>query len=161
MVTVTTHPPTNALRLSAGDYSTLRCCGLLSRFPTSRGTHGGRRKRVADSSLCHLSKLGLVNARSLMKNREVIIDHVSSYGLDLLAVTESWLTTDHGDMDLSYPSVLKDLMVYILRGLENRGVALRLSTKTLSNHSGSMSYLISIPSNAWIRVFRFSRTSRG
>jgi hypothetical protein len=83
----------NPLRVSATDYRALRECGLLLRLPTRRGRRKGYlTRKPADSA-----KLGLVNARSVASKAELLIDHIDTNNLDLLAVTETWLTVDRGD----------------------------------------------------------------
>ena len=42
----------------------------------------------------------LVNARSLPKRSNVISQHIISNDLEVLAVTETWLSSDHGEDDL-------------------------------------------------------------
>ncbi len=40
---------------------------------------------------------GLANSRSLFKNQIVIQQQITESGLDLLAITETWLTPEHGE----------------------------------------------------------------
>jgi len=41
--------------------------------------------------------IGLINSRSLNKKEDIIQQHLLSTNLDVLAVTETWLTAEHGD----------------------------------------------------------------
>ena len=66
---------------------------------------------------------GLLNARSVSKRRDVIEDHITSSGLDFLAITETWLNVTHGDHILrsACPSGFSSLHVPRPLGLRCRG----------------------------------------
>ncbi len=55
-----------------------------------------RRARDAKTFL----PLGLINARSITSKAARICDHIVTADLDVLAISETWLTVDHGDEDL-------------------------------------------------------------
>ena len=94
------HPQVYPLRVTAVVYKSLRECGILLRLPTSRGKRGGRVRPRSSGGAEIKTHLGLVNACSLTKRSELITDLISTTRIDVLAITESWLTIDHGDTDL-------------------------------------------------------------
>jgi hypothetical protein len=67
------------------------------RARTRRGMRGGGAARRY-FSVQHRSLLGLVNARSLPSKCELISSLIVDSRLDLLAVTETWLNLDNGDL---------------------------------------------------------------
>ena len=67
--------------------------------PTPRGVRGGQSKRE-QRTLKKFLPFSLVNARSLPKRSNVISQHIISNDLEVLAVTETWLSSDHGEDDL-------------------------------------------------------------
>ena len=75
------------------DFCIYRDAGV--KRPTPRGVRSGKAAKAEKKFV----PLALVNARSLIKLTNVISHHFVSHNLDLLAVTESWLTTECGDED--------------------------------------------------------------
>ncbi len=109
---------------SSTELQSLHEHGLLSFFPTRRSYRGGRaagirfeartsfysnhpkqftrpllskERRVPVTPSSSLPKLGLLNACSVSKRRDVIVDLIVSSGLDFLALTETFLNITHGD----------------------------------------------------------------
>ena len=105
--------------------------GLLSFFPTRRSYRDGwaagirfeagtavyanppkqftrpplsKDRRVPVTTSSFLPKLGLLNACSVSKRRDIIADLIGSSGLDFLARTETFLNITHGDHILKYPA---------------------------------------------------------
>ncbi len=68
-------------------YQRLRSLNLLKRQPTRRG------KRRCKSR--PLTSLGLVNACSVNKRHEAVSAHLLNFKLDLLAITETWQTSNN------------------------------------------------------------------
>ena len=66
---------------------------------TKRGARAGKAAKRARAAKKFVP-FALVNARSLPKRTDIINYHLIAYDLDLLAVTETWLTDAHGDSDL-------------------------------------------------------------
>jgi hypothetical protein len=79
---VSNRPP----RLCPIVYKLLRSLNLLKRQPTRRG-----KKRCKSRPL---TSLGLVNACSVNKRHEAVSAHLLNFKLDLLAITETWQTSD-------------------------------------------------------------------
>ena len=71
----------------------------LVKRPTSRGVRAGQSKSK-QRALMKFLPFSLVNARSIPKRSNVISHHIISNDLEFLAVTETWLSSDHGDDDL-------------------------------------------------------------
>jgi hypothetical protein len=67
--------------------------------PTPRGVRSGKAVKRARAEKKFVP-LALVNARSLNKRTNVISHHLITYNLDLLAVTETWLSAESGNSDL-------------------------------------------------------------
>ena len=92
-------PPTTAVLAvfqSLGIARDLVSCSSLPRRARYRGCRAGRSsKRVRAAS--HSMQCGLLNARSVNSSAGIIAQHLLNFDLDLLAVTESWLTSDSGD----------------------------------------------------------------
>ena len=92
-------PPTSAVLgvfQSLGIARGLVSSPSLHRRARYRGCRAGRsakRVRAASQSM----QCGLLNARSVNSNAGIIAQHLVSFDLDLVAVTESWLTPDSGD----------------------------------------------------------------
>ena len=92
-------PPTSAVLgvfQSLGIARGLVSSPSLHRRARYRGCRAGRsakRVRAASQSM----QCGLLNARSVNSNAGIIAQHLVSFDLDLVAVTESWLTPDRGD----------------------------------------------------------------
>ena len=74
----------------------IRGLGISSRPPTKRGKHSGKSHRIRQSAKKFVF-CGLVNARSLLSNMLIVQDHINFHQLDMLAITESWLTVENGD----------------------------------------------------------------
>lgn len=88
--------------LSQSSFHNITSLGLLGFFKTSRGYRGGiRRSRrktpIKPNGHCVLS---LVNARSFLKNGDPIADYVINQRVDLLVLTETWLSEDHSAADI-------------------------------------------------------------
>ena len=64
-----------------------------------RGSRGGKSAKRA-RSLKKFVSLGLINARSINKRAAVIHHFLHSTSIDVLAITETWFTIDHGSDDL-------------------------------------------------------------
>ena len=103
-------------------YKTLRNFRLLSRCPTRRGCRGYRTRRRWGNSL--YSNLALINARSINSKSELINDFISSSSIDVLAVTESWLSGDDGDDDLRAICPAGYSFVHHFRGSRGGGIDL-------------------------------------
>ena len=89
---VSNRPP----RLCPIVYQRLRSLNLLKRQPTRRG------KRRCKSR--PLTSLGLVNACSVNKRHEAVSAHLLNFKLDLLAITETWQTSnDDSGLKLACP----------------------------------------------------------
>jgi hypothetical protein len=89
---VSNRPP----RLCPIVYQRLRYLNLLKRQPTRRG------KRRCKSR--PLTSLGLVNACSVNKRHEAVSAHLLNFKLDLLAITETWQTSnDDSGLKLACP----------------------------------------------------------
>ena len=89
------HSPLLPHRLPDASFRTIRELGIASRR-TRRGCRGGlaaKRARAAKRFL----QAGLINARSVACKPDVITSLLLSADLDFLAITESWLTEQHGD----------------------------------------------------------------
>ena len=109
---------------SSTELKSLHEHGLLSFFPTRRSYRGGRAagirfeartafysnhpkqftrphlskdRRVPVTPSSSLPNLGLLNACSVSKRRDIIADLIVSSGLDFLALTETFLNITHGD----------------------------------------------------------------
>ena len=73
--------------------------------------------------------LGLINARSLSNNAELITSYIIDLGLDFLGMTETWLNSENGDGIIK--SVCPDGYSALLLPRPNRrGVGLELIHKT-------------------------------
>jgi hypothetical protein len=91
-------PPTSAV---LGVFQSLGIAKDLASLPLPRraryrGCRAGRsakRVRAVSQSM----QCGLLNARSVSSNAGIIAQHLLNFDLDLVAVTESWLTPDSGD----------------------------------------------------------------
>jgi len=68
--------------------------------------------------------IGLINSRSLNKKEEIIQQHLLSTNLDVLAVTETWLTAEHGDATLENVCPAGYDAVHLPRDGRGGGVAL-------------------------------------
>ena len=84
-------------RLPQSVYIALNGLGIFrrTRARSRRGVRGGGATRLL---VRQRSFLGLVNARSLLNKCELISSHVIDTRLDLLAVTETFLNIDNGDL---------------------------------------------------------------
>lgn len=71
--------------------SALRACRLLPNSPLP--TRRGRRSRRSKSP----PLFGLANVRSLCNKGASVVEHIDSLRLDMLTITESWLTAGTGD----------------------------------------------------------------
>ncbi|EFX78763.1 hypothetical protein DAPPUDRAFT_104992 [Daphnia pulex] len=112
----------SCFRLTDFIYKTLRNFHLLSRCPTRRVCRGGRTRLRWGNSL--YSNLALINARSINRKSELINDFISSSSIDVLAVTESWLSGDDGDKDLRAMCPAGYSFVHRSRGSRGFGIAL-------------------------------------
>ncbi|EFX66098.1 hypothetical protein DAPPUDRAFT_332549 [Daphnia pulex] len=74
----------------------VRSLGIPAVFPSRRGRRGGKSVKINRAAKKFLY-CGLVNARSLVSNKYVISHHLTVTGLDVLAVTETWLNEENGD----------------------------------------------------------------
>ena len=70
------------------------------------------------------SNLALINARSINSKSELINDFISSSSIDVLAVTESWLSGDDGDDDLRAICPAGYSFVHHFRGSRGGGIDL-------------------------------------
>ncbi len=85
-----------------------------------RRTRRGRRRRIVIHSASRPTILGLVNARSLSNKSELIVSHILDYHIDLLAVTESWLSPDNSGVVIN--SVCPDVYAAVHLPGPNRRV---------------------------------------
>jgi hypothetical protein len=87
-------------RVSLDTYTCLQKLGISSVKPTQRGKRNGthfRPKPLADPKqhepyIGNELTLGLCNARSILNKWDDIIDHIVDNSLDLLMVTETWIS---------------------------------------------------------------------
>ena len=61
--------------------------------PSIRATRNQTNRRIAVSPV----NLGLVNARSMRNKTDLLIDHVIGADIDLLPITETWLSPGESD----------------------------------------------------------------
>jgi hypothetical protein len=88
-------------RITPHSYNNIQQLGICGVHATRRGAKGGKKAR-RQGCLQQTAVLGLVNARSIANKTEAINDHITEHNLDILAVTETWLS--HGskhDLELS------------------------------------------------------------
>lgn len=83
-------------RLSTKILSLVRILDIALNPPTKRGKRGGKLNRRNLSSRKFLF-CGLLNARSLSASKFIVQHHIIHNNIDLLAVTETWLTLDNGE----------------------------------------------------------------
>ena len=83
----------------------IRGLGISSRPPTKRGKHSGKSHRIRQSAKKFVF-CGLVNAQSLLSIMLIVQDHINFHQLDILAITESWLTDENGDEILRSATLL-------------------------------------------------------
>jgi hypothetical protein len=74
----------------------VRSLGIPAVFPSRRGCRRGKSVKINRAAKKFLYCC-LVNARSLVSNKYVISHHLTVTGLDVLAVTETWLNEENGD----------------------------------------------------------------
>ncbi len=91
--------PLSIQRLLDIAVSTIRSLGLAAVLQTRHSYRGGVQARRARDARTFLP-LGLINARSITSKAARICDHILAVDLDVLAISETWLTVDHGDEDL-------------------------------------------------------------
>ena len=119
--------PSSATFVDVRLWKTLKSLGISSKRPTHRGVKGGCRvlkrsginqaplfqsvRNVEDQlGVSHLSDFALWNARSIKNKSHMISDLVVSHRIDILALTETWLTGDArdnrslADLSMSLPS---------------------------------------------------------
>ena len=86
-------------------WNTIRSLGINTKARTRRGHKGGRNARrkqnltLCDDTLLHgaFCKFALWNARSMKSKTTIICEFIISMKLDVLALTETWLTGDSRD----------------------------------------------------------------
>ena len=88
--------PLVKLKLPFQLYNLLKSLQICSRLPTRRGCRSGRVQKRLRRYKFHL-QCCLINARSLQNNGPVIKEYILRNNLDILTVTETWLTLSDGD----------------------------------------------------------------
>ena len=83
-------------RLSDTSLRSVRSLGISAVPSSRRGRRGGKSVKINRATRKFLY-CGLANARSLVSNKYVISHHLTVTGLDVLAVTETWLNEENGD----------------------------------------------------------------
>ena len=86
-------------------WNTIRSLGINDKAKTRRGRKGGRNRRKKPNIASHqdrggdgtLCKFGLWNARSMKAKTSMICDFIISTKLEVLALTETWLSGDDRD----------------------------------------------------------------
>jgi hypothetical protein len=91
------------------------------RLPTSRGKRGGRVRLRSNGGAVIKTHLDLVNACFLTKRSELITDLILTTQVDVLAITESWLTINHGDTDLKAMFPIGYSAIHSLRVINKSG----------------------------------------
>ena len=89
----------------------IRGLGISSRPRTKRGKRCGKSHWIRQSAKKFVF-CGLVNARSLLSNMLILQNHIKFPLLDMLAITESWLTVENGDEVLRSASPLGYSLVH-------------------------------------------------
>ena len=79
--------------------SDLRSLSIAAAPTTRRGPRGGKCVRIKRTTARFLY-FCLANARSLVSNKHLFNNHLTLIGLNLLAITETWLNDDIGDVIL-------------------------------------------------------------
>ena len=85
-------------RLPTHTYRIISDLGIAAKR-THRGSRGGKSAKRA-RSLKKFVSLGLINARSVNKRAAEIHHFLHLTSIDVLAITETWFTIDHGSDDL-------------------------------------------------------------
>jgi hypothetical protein len=75
-------------------YRNIQELGICAIAMTNRGVKAGWKSKHK-----HMAMFGLLNARSVVNKSEGICDHVIDYNLDIIGITETWLT-QHSDVEL-------------------------------------------------------------
>ena len=86
-------------RLSSTMLRVVRSLNIAAVPSSRRGMRGGKSAKIAKARSRFLF-CGLANARSLVSNKHLFNYHLTVTGLDLLAITETWLNDDIGDVIL-------------------------------------------------------------
>jgi hypothetical protein len=86
-------------RLSSTMLRVVRSLNIAAVPSSRRGMRGGKSAKIARARSRFLF-CGLANARSLVSNKHLFNYHITVTGLDLLAITETWLNDDIGDVIL-------------------------------------------------------------
>lgn len=86
-------------RISSPLLRIIRSLNVAAAPATRRGIRGEKSVEVSRAQSTFLYS-GLANARSLVSNRHLFNYHLTLTGLDLLAVTETWLNHDNGEVTL-------------------------------------------------------------
>ena len=86
-----------------------------------------------------MQTFGLVNSRSLRKNALDLKDYVIDHNLDLLAVTETWLTNDDSyQVEISSISIPGYAFMHLVVMVVEVGLEVGLNILKLTNHSSHL-----------------------